>query len=447
MTRWKGRLVIALVLAACAGGEDDLTSSETQAFLLPAGAHIFSERFHIAPEGATAHLGGLAAARADEALLAGTFDATARFGPDTLVSDGDSDVFVVKVDPAGAVEWSRRFGDEQFQEGIDVAAAPGGGAYVLGHFDGTIDFGGGVSLTKAGVEPTPDVFVARLDRAGRGVWARQLRIVESPGILYAVGITSDAEGNVFFTGTIEGLAEVDGVQIDSPLLQSYLVKLDPSGAVAWSDLFLGPDQITVAIDTDLAGNVAVFQEDGRGVRNYLVKWDAGGVRFVDRVYEGTGAQVESAHDMQMDRDGNVLVSGSGRFGQPPGADGEFDLRQFVARLDPLGDLIWIRRLDTEVVRHVAADRGERVVIAGDVFDRSEGAPGRRRIAAFAASLGPGGVPIWRRTFSRDGEISALAVDRQSNPYLGGTFEGTIDFRGGPLTSADGPDLFLARLAR
>lgn len=79
----------------------------------------------------------------DNLIVAGTFEGTVTFGPDTLVSAGGTDIFVAAITRAdGSIRWARRFGGA----GTDVArsaAFVNGRFYVAGVAEAPIDFGGG----------------------------------------------------------------------------------------------------------------------------------------------------------------------------------------------------------------------------------------------------------------------------------------------------------------
>ena len=82
------------------------------------------------------------------------------FGNGPLTPTGPLDYFVAKLTPSFAAVWSKGLGNA----GLDNdppsgAVAPDDGVVLVGGFDGTLDFGGGVVL--AGTAPD-DAFVARL---------------------------------------------------------------------------------------------------------------------------------------------------------------------------------------------------------------------------------------------------------------------------------------------
>ena len=80
------------------------------------------------------------------------------FGTGPLASAGGSDVFLAKFKSLGTPVWSKRFGDAQSQTGVGVAADASSNILMAGDFSGSLDFGGGLSLTSAGGS---DVFVAK----------------------------------------------------------------------------------------------------------------------------------------------------------------------------------------------------------------------------------------------------------------------------------------------
>ena len=90
------------------------------------------------------------------------------FGGGALVNAGMSDLFIVKLDRAGAHLWSKRFGDDKWQADIGVAVDAVDNILVTGAFLGSVDFGGGPLTAGSGGA----VFVAKLDAFGNFLWAK-----------------------------------------------------------------------------------------------------------------------------------------------------------------------------------------------------------------------------------------------------------------------------------
>jgi hypothetical protein len=123
---------------------------------------------------------------------------------------------------------------------------------------------------------------------------------------------------------------------------------------------------------------------------------------------------------------------------------------FVAKLDADGDVIWSRGLgdglDQQAVQ-VAVDGDGGVVLAGHIGSATgTGAPH----TAFVTWLDPDGEEVLTRplgAFLSPARITGLALHSSGDAVLTGTFEGTVDFGGGPMTSAGLDDVFVVRYDR
>lgn len=109
-----------------------------------AGKHLWS---HAASDG-QANVKGVAVDGLGSVLLTGEFSGASDFGGGALVSEGSSDVFLVKLGPGGQHVWSKRFGDFAGQYGLDTAGSAAGFVAVTGNFAGGINFGGGPVNSK-----------------------------------------------------------------------------------------------------------------------------------------------------------------------------------------------------------------------------------------------------------------------------------------------------------
>jgi len=96
--------------------------------------------------------GGIAVDASGNVVIAGSFWNTVDFGGGPLVSAGDWDVFVARLDAAGNHLWSRRFGDAGGQSLRAMSTDALGNIYLTGIFFGTIDFGGGPITSNGGYD-------------------------------------------------------------------------------------------------------------------------------------------------------------------------------------------------------------------------------------------------------------------------------------------------------
>ena len=120
--------------------------------------------------------GHLAVAADGICWLAGNFRNTVRFGNFPLTSTGNSafneDLFVAKLDAAGAWQWASTVGGPSGEYSRGIAVDARGNAYLTGTFGGASTQFGSVTLVAQNAQLFfSDVFVAKLDPTGNWLWA------------------------------------------------------------------------------------------------------------------------------------------------------------------------------------------------------------------------------------------------------------------------------------
>jgi Beta-propeller repeat len=305
-----------------------------------AGNHVWSKRFGDAGE---QDGNSVAVDAVGNVLVTGFFFGAMNFGGGPLVSAGQNDIFVVKLDDAGNHLWSKRFGDAGAQSGASIAVDAAGNVLVTGSLSGTVDFGGG-PLVSAGQN---DIFVVKLDAAGNHLWSRRFGDGGAQG---GAGIAADGLGNVLVTGAFSGTANFGG----GPLASAgggdvFVVKLDGAGNHVWSKRFGDSnEQAGYSVAVDAAGNVFVTGSFSGAVDFgggqlasagsddfFLLKLDAVGSHLWSRRAGAQGADV--GQSVKADSAGNALVtgtiSGTADFGAGPlTSPGGGDI--FIAKFAP-----------------------------------------------------------------------------------------------------------------
>jgi hypothetical protein len=340
------------------------------------------------------------------------------------------------LDRTGKVEAARRYGGEGSQYTTAVQTDAQGNAYLVGPFEGTLDFGSGITLTTSGAEAYSHVFIAALDADGLARWARQLRIDGEVGtILGAEAVAVDSAGAVFVSGPIEGVATIDGNAFGDGALRNYLLKLGPDAAFQWVDLFPGPDQTVIGLEVDSSGNVYAAADDGRGSALYVFKWTGAGARVAEKRYPGTSEQLASVHDLAVTDDA-VYLAGAGAFGVQP------ENQSFLAVLDPALEVTTLTPFPGMSVRHLATTPGGEVLLAGSV---QAGSPAGAE-QSFAALMGTGSTWQWFRVFGGNGRITSLSATPFGEALLGGHFSGAFDLGAGAIEGGVGVSWFAGKLA-
>lgn len=208
---------------------------------------------------------GIAVDPTGNVYITGNFDNTANFdtgyGTYNLTPEGDKDVFISKLSPAGGFEWAKKVGGTESDHGSSIVIDKYGTVILTGFFSGFVDFNPGTGsaylLSKNG---SIDVFVLKLDAMGNYVWVKHFS-----GSGYEIGssVTTNSSGDLFITGSF-----VDTVDFDSgPGLATltsfgdkdiFVTKLDAYGNFLWVAQAGGtsPDA-GYSVTADTYGNVYV----------------------------------------------------------------------------------------------------------------------------------------------------------------------------------------------
>ncbi|MDJ1485636.1 SBBP repeat-containing protein [Cytophagaceae bacterium YF14B1] len=92
---------------------------------------------------------GIALDRLDNVYITGYFNGSAKFGSVTITSSGEDDVFVVKYNNLGDIQWVKSAGSSSIDSGNDVATSPDNNVYIAGHHTNDIVLDG-TKLTGTG---------------------------------------------------------------------------------------------------------------------------------------------------------------------------------------------------------------------------------------------------------------------------------------------------------
>ncbi|MGH9202301.1 MAG: SBBP repeat-containing protein, partial [Vicinamibacterales bacterium] len=184
------------------GGSNLTSLGQTDIFLVKldaAGAHVWSKRY-----GATQADSGVAVAvdSLDNIYLAAKTKGTVTFGCNTHASVGDDDILIAKLNPNGLCAWSYVFGSAgpQTVTSIDVDASDA--AIIAGHFTGTVKFGVGGRLTSAG---GTDIFVAKFHANSVPMFARRFGDASDQ---VATSVHADAASNILVGGSFAGTLNI-----------------------------------------------------------------------------------------------------------------------------------------------------------------------------------------------------------------------------------------------
>jgi hypothetical protein len=345
-------------------------------------------------------------------------------------------------------QWSQRFGDASEQSGRGIAADPYGNVILSGSFQGTVDLGGGALTSAGGI----DIYVAKFDPGGNHLWSQ--RFGDATYNQRGRSVAIDASGNVIVAGPMAGTVDFGGGPLTALGWDTFVAKFDPSGNHVWSQRFGPADCWGVAVDPGgnviIVGNFPTTVDFGGGPLTsaggediYVAKFDPSGHHLWSKSFGD--ADGELGRGVATDPSGNVVVTGwflsTVNFGGGAltSAGGE-DI--CVAKFDANGDHVWSRRYgdaDNQRGYGVATDVAGNVIVANRFCGTVEFGGGPLTSAGgmdiYVAKFDPTGDHLWSQRFGDENDWQVawgLTTDTSGNVIIGGSLTGTADFGGGQL---------------
>ncbi|AGP34138.1 hypothetical protein SCE1572_06280 [Sorangium cellulosum So0157-2] len=332
--------------------------------------------------------------------ILGSFEGTVDLGTGPLTSAGDSDVFLLKLDPSGAPLWSKRFGTPLRETGDALAIDGNGNVLIVGsyeadrynHFINSRDLGfGGCAFLANGGFDNAAMYMAKFDPDGNHIWSGGF----SSDVHYGPTVTQmalDALNNAYIAFAVEERTE--------------MVKVDAMGNVVWTRR--GPDAHSYRkLALDGAGNVVTTGTgwDHINYTSFLVvsKFSPGGDLLWSRpMYDYLSA-------------GNVAVNSAGEI---------FVLVDNVLiKLDQEGEEVFSHPVHRS--GSIAVDPADNIFLGGGGLTMLDPSGTERWTLDFAASVGD-------IAFSPNGAVAVTGV-----------VSGPVDFGTGPIAYTEGRDIYVA----
>lgn len=356
-----------------------------------------------------------------------------------------------------------------YAHNFDVAVDGQGNTFVAGYFtlSPTLEFGS-LLLFRKGLA---DVFIAKMDSKGRWLWAKS---ADASYQQYAYSLALDANSNVYLTGNFQNRAVFGNTTLQSKGSGDvFVAKLDKDGKWLWAASGGGPaDDSGTSIAVDAQGNAYVTGHVGynttfvSGANTFSLQ--GGGGIFVAKINpSGQWLWVQSAggkgrdngQGIAVDRFSHIYLTGTF---QSTAVFGTHTLKAkkstdvFVARLDTQGKWLWaVRGGGSNSIggtkTNIAVSPAGYPYITGTI----KGSPvtyGSTTLKAshydvLVAKLDPSGTWLWAKLAGGVGpdEGIGIDVDRSGNVYVHGFFHKAATFGNLSLSTAGGFDIFLGKL--
>jgi hypothetical protein len=299
------------------------------------------------------------------------------------------------------------------------------------------------------------------------MWSHTLGSPTTNGPESGLNVAVDPAGDVIVTGYFGGPADFGGGTLTpAGFLDIFVAKYDANGGHIWSRRFGGANsELGRDVAFDGLGNIAVcgsfsgtvdfgggpLTGNSGGSDLFVVKLDKNGAHVWSRVFGSPRPEEKIA--VTFDPFGNVLVTGMFQetvdFGGGPltaGLAGDI----FIVKYDPDGNHLWSKSIGPggwDEGRGIVCDASGNVYVGGR-FEQTVDFGGGPRTGynLFVAKYDPNGNYITDRDYGGQylDTCYDIALDNDGNILLTGFFRGTVDFGGGPITATGNGDIYVVK---
>jgi hypothetical protein len=313
-------------------------------------------------------------------FVTGYFGQGADFDPGTsiynLISHGNQDIFILKLDANGNFIWAKQFGGIGHDFASSIKTDLSGNICIIGSFNDKVDFDPGKDTFFLISSIVLSNFILKLDANGKLIWVKQ--IDEGYSSWLNCSVVFDASGDIYSTGFFSGTVDFDPGP-DTFILSApsntyggniFILKLDSKGNFVWAKHLKSNDSSFTygfkSIEIDVKGNIyttgsfsgkvdfnpgtEVFNLTSRGSRDiFILKLDKNGnFIWVDQI---GGIDIDEGYSITTDTNGNVFSTGY--FHQTVDFDpGEDSFNQtasnsrilYILKLDSAGDFTWVKQI-------------------------------------------------------------------------------------------------------
>jgi len=426
----------------------------------------------------------------------------------TNAAAGLEDIFIAKYDVAGIGIWATRISSTSTDLPVNMILDSTNNVYISGYYRANVTLynSSGTSFTTlTNVAASDDIFIAKYNGAGIGIWATR---ISSNGTDRPVNMILDSTNNVYISGqyranvTLYNSSGTSFTTLTNAAAGSddtFIAKYDGAGIGIWATRIssTNTDQpVNMILDStnnvyisgQYRANVTLYNSSGTSFTTltnvggsfdtFIAKYDGAGIGIWATRIAGTGN--DQPVNMILDSTNNVYISGAYSANVTlynssgtsfttltNAAAGSFDT--FIAKYDGAGIQIWATRIsstNTDVPVNMILDSTNNVYISGyyranvtlynsngtsftTLTNNFTGVSNQIFIAKYDGA----GIGIWAtRITGSDTQISVnMILDSTNNVYISGYYNTNLTLYNSSgtsfttLTNVGGSfDIFIAK---
>lgn len=308
-----------------------------------------------------------------------------------IYKGGGSDIFVMKLDSNGDIEWKKTFGGIGEDWGSSIINTTDGEYVLTGWTNSNDNHPSGINYEKG-----DDIFIFKLNSSGDIIWKKTFGGSKNE---YSSSIVSTSDGGYVLTGRTSS-NDSDFSGMNKGFDDIFVMKLSSVGDTVWKNIFGGSG------------------------------WEGG-------------------NDIYQTTDGGYVLTGGSNDSVPNGFNQKYqDI--FVIKLDSIGDIEWNKKIgggSFDYGSHINQTTDGGYVLTGG-FESNDGdfsGMNRGNIDIYVLKLDSNGNVSWKKTFGGSGSEVGISLSTTTDGgyvLTGGTSSNDCDFSG---MNKGGSDIFVMKL--
>ena len=322
--------------------------------------------------------------------VAGSLVGVNKFGSNTVGTNGQWGLFVLKLDTTGKLKWVAYAPCDDWIYAYKVAVDSMSNTYITGFIRGRATFGS-TTLTPSGWgSRKKDLYVAKLDAKGKYLWATRVGSFQDD---YGYGIGLDGADNAYITGSFRDVAKFGSITLTAAgkLGSPFVAKLNSKGSFLWAVTCGGDGGYDIAVDSSGSSHIVGVFEGTENFGKHSLSASKATIFVAKLNSSGKFLWATAVQSLSMNAANAIGLDGAGNTYLQDAVE--------LAKLDKDGKLLWTKSLcsfsGTANGYIVASDNLGSSYISGKYWDSLKcGAKAISGGGVYIVKANSNGKPLW-----------------------------------------------------